>query len=58
MKDGYEVRGKYSEALTGEILACLDNLFMETMTDVEFLHGHERVRAIINREYVERKDQK
>jgi len=58
MIDVYEVRCKYIEALTGEIMACLDALFSDDMTDTEFLLGQARVRAIIEREYVERKDRK
>jgi len=57
MRKGDDIKGKYIEALTAEILATLDDLLSDDMDDDDFLNGQERVRAIIAREYVDIKDQ-
>jgi len=57
MRKGDDIKGKYIEALTAEILATLDDLLDDNMDDKDFLLGQSRVRAIITREYVDRKDQ-
>jgi len=57
MRKENDIKGKYIEALTAEILATLDDLLSDDMDDNDFLNGQERVRTIITREYVDRKDQ-
>ena len=54
----YDVKGIYIEALTGEIFGVLADIIPESTSDVAFLKAQEKVRAIIAREYVERKNQK
>jgi len=47
------LKGKYIEALTAEILACMDDLLSDDLDDSDFLDGQKRIRAIIAREYVD-----
>lgn len=53
-----DYKKQYCEALTGEILAALDDLIDQNTSDDSFLKAHKRVYDIINREYVEIENQK
>ena len=56
LRNDYKVQ--YCTALTGEILAALDDLIDQDAEDDKFLKAHDRVYNIIKREYVELEDQK
>jgi len=51
-------RGIYIENLTAEIFRTLTDVLNPATTDKDFLKAHDRVRAIIGREYVDIADQK
>lgn len=51
------IKSRYCEALTGEILGSLSGIIDKNISDKKFLDAQDKVRNIILREYVEKEDQ-